>query len=59
MKSSTEDKIKGKTDELVGKVKEKVGQHTDDPELAAEGTDQKLGGKIRDKIGDVKKVFDK
>ena len=57
MKSSTKDKLAGKMHEVSGKAKEKVGQTTDNPELAAEGTDEKLGGVIQKKLGDVKKVF--
>ena len=59
MKDSTEDQVKGKIDELTGKAKEKLGQATDDPELEAEGTGQKIGGKIQKKVGDIKQVFEK
>ena len=59
MKDSTKDKVKGAAHELKGKVKEKVGQATDDPSLEAEGTDEKVGGKIQKKVGDIKKVFEK
>jgi uncharacterized protein YjbJ (UPF0337 family) len=57
MKESTKDKIEGSAHEPKGKVKEKVAHVTNDPDLAAEGTDEKLGGKIQKKVGDVKKVF--
>jgi uncharacterized protein YjbJ (UPF0337 family) len=57
MKESTEDQAKGKMNELAGSAKEKIGQATDNPRLTAEGQDQKLGGKIRKKIGQVEKVF--
>jgi len=59
MKDSTKDKVKGAVHELKGKVKERVGQATNDPNLAAEGSDEKLGGKIQKKVGDIKKVFEK
>jgi uncharacterized protein YjbJ (UPF0337 family) len=59
MKDGTKDKIAGRVHELKGKVKEKVGQLTNDPDLAAEGTDEKFGGKIQKKVGDIKKVFEK
>ena len=59
MKHSTTDKIEGGAHELKGKVKEKVGRATNDPNLAAEGTDERTGGKIQKKVGDVKKVFGK
>ena len=59
MRQSTKDKAKGKFHEVKGKVKEKVAQVTNDPDLAAEGTDERLGGKIQKKVGDIKKVFEK
>jgi uncharacterized protein YjbJ (UPF0337 family) len=59
MKSSTTDKVEGAMHEAKGKIKEKVGQVTSDPNLEAEGQDENLSGKIQKKIGDIKKVFDK
>ena len=59
MEDSTKDKIKGAVDQTSGKIKEKVGQATDNPDLHDEGTAEKVGGKVQDKIGDVKKVFGK
>jgi uncharacterized protein YjbJ (UPF0337 family) len=59
MKDSTKDKIQGGVHELKGKVKEKLGKATNDPDLAAEGTDERLGGKIQKKVGDIEKVFEK
>jgi uncharacterized protein YjbJ (UPF0337 family) len=58
MKSSTEDKIKGGFREAKGKVKEKAGKATKNPDLRDRGTMEKAGGKVRRKIGDVKKVFE-
>jgi uncharacterized protein YjbJ (UPF0337 family) len=57
MKQSTEDKTKGAFHEVKGKVKEKVGQATNSPDLEAEGQAENIGGKIRKKIGQVEKVF--
>ncbi len=57
MKESTKDKAKGKFHEVKGKVKEKVGQVTNDPDLEAEGQGEKIGGKILKKIGQVEKVL--
>jgi uncharacterized protein YjbJ (UPF0337 family) len=37
MKQSTEDKASGKVHEVKGKIKEKVGQLTNNPDLEAEG----------------------
>ena len=59
MNDSKTDKVEGTLKEMKGAVKEKVGQATNDPDLAAEGTDDKLGGKVQNKVGDVKKVFEK
>jgi uncharacterized protein YjbJ (UPF0337 family) len=59
MKDSTKDKVEGKVHEAKGAVKEKVGHATNDPNLVAEGQDEKLGGKIQKKVGDVEKVFEK
>ena len=59
MKDSTKDKAQGKVHEVKGAVKEKIGRATNNPRLVAEGTDERLGGKIQKKIGDVKRVFEK
>jgi len=59
MKDSSKDKIAGAAHELKGKVKEKVGHATNNPDLEAEGTDERIGGKIQKKVGDIKKVFEK
>ena len=59
MKDSLTDKIEGDLHEVKGKIKETVGQVTNNPDLEAEGQAENLDGKIQNKIGDVKKVFDK
>jgi uncharacterized protein YjbJ (UPF0337 family) len=59
MKTSTTDKIKGKFHQVKGDVKEKAGQITNDPKLEAKGQDEKLGGKIQKKIGEIEKVIEK
>jgi uncharacterized protein YjbJ (UPF0337 family) len=59
MKPSTQDQTEGKLRELKGKVKEKIGQATNNPNLAAEGQDEKLAGKIQKKVGQIEKVFEK
>jgi len=51
MKSSTKDQVKGKLHEIKGKVKEKAGQVTNNPNLAAEGQNEKMVGVVRKKIG--------
>ena len=59
MKDSTKDKVEGAAHELKGTVKEKVGHATNNPQLENDGADEKLGGKIQKKVGDVEKVFEK
>lgn len=58
MKSSTKDKIKGTFEEAKGKVKEKTGKASGNPDLRDRGTVEKEGGKVRRKLGDIKKVFE-
>jgi uncharacterized protein YjbJ (UPF0337 family) len=58
MKSSIKDKIKGRFREAKGKVKEKAGKATGNPNLRDRGTAEKAGGKVQRKIGDLKKVFE-
>ncbi len=57
MKQSTKDKAKGKFHELKGKVKEKVGRATNDPNLEAEGQGENIRGKVQKKMGQVEKVL--
>jgi uncharacterized protein YjbJ (UPF0337 family) len=57
MKSSTKDKAQGTFHEVKGKVKEKVGRATNNPNLEAEGQVEKIVGKVQKKIGQVKKVL--
>jgi len=59
MKPSTENEIAGKVHEVKGKIKEKLGQLTNDSDLEAEGVGEKIGGKIQKKIGQGKKVLGK
>ncbi|MBA3882439.1 MAG: CsbD family protein [Chthoniobacterales bacterium] len=59
MKSSTKDKIKGAAERVKGGAKENAGRATKSRDMEASGTADKAGGKIRSKVGDVKKVFGK
>ncbi len=59
MKSSTKDKIKGTMDQAKGGAQQKAGRATNNPEMEDRGTANKAGGKVKEKIGDVKKVFGK
>jgi uncharacterized protein YjbJ (UPF0337 family) len=59
MKPSTKDQVQGKFHEMKGKVKQTVGQATNNPNLADEGQVEKLAGKVQKKVGQVEKVFEK
>jgi len=59
MKSSTKDQVEGTFHELKGKAKEVAGKLSDNPKLEAEGTGEKIAGKVQGKIGQVKKVLGK
>jgi uncharacterized protein YjbJ (UPF0337 family) len=59
MKDSTKDQVQGKMHEAKGKIKEQVGKATNNPNLMGEGQDEKLGGKIQKKIGQIEKVLEK
>jgi uncharacterized protein YjbJ (UPF0337 family) len=59
MKQGTKDKAKVTFHEVKGKVKEKVGQVTNNPDLEAEGLVEKLAGKFQKKIGQVERVVGK
>ncbi len=57
MKKSTRDKAKGRFHEVKGKVKEKVGRATNNPNLEAKGQGEKFGGKVQKKIGQAEKFL--
>jgi uncharacterized protein YjbJ (UPF0337 family) len=59
MKPSTKDHIEGKFHEVKGKVKEKAGQVTNNPDLESEGKSENLSGKVQNKVGEIKEVFEK
>ncbi len=59
MKPSTKDQAKGKFENLKGKIKEIAGVITGHRKLEAEGKDQKLAGRAREKLGQVEKVVGK
>jgi uncharacterized protein YjbJ (UPF0337 family) len=48
------DRIKGKMDDLAGKVKSKLGEMTGDRETQAEGIGQQIKGKVENAVGKVK-----
>jgi uncharacterized protein YjbJ (UPF0337 family) len=59
MKPSTKDQLVGQFHEAKGKAKEQVGKITGNPKLEAEGQDEKVGGAVQTKVGEIKRVFGK
>jgi uncharacterized protein YjbJ (UPF0337 family) len=59
MKPSTNDQIAGKVHEVKGKVKEKIGRATNNPDLETEGQAENIAGKVQKKIGQIEKVLEK
>ncbi|MDP1837302.1 MAG: CsbD family protein [Reyranella sp.] len=57
--SSTTDKIKGTANQVAGKIKQGVGEATDDHELKGEGKLQEAKGKVQKAVGDVKSAVKK
>lgn len=59
MNSSTNDQIEGKFHEVKGKIKETAGHVAGDPDLESEGQAENLAGKLQEKVGQVKRIFEK
>jgi uncharacterized protein YjbJ (UPF0337 family) len=59
MRTSTKDQIEGAIHEAKGKAKEKVGQLTRNPNLIADGQNEKVTGKIQKKLGQIEKVLER
>jgi len=59
MKPSIENEIAGKVHEVNGKIKEKVGQMTNDPDLEGKGIGEKIAGKVQNKVGRAEKALGK
>ena len=57
MKSSTKDQVGGAFHQVKGRLKEIAGELSNNPRLEAEGTHEKITGKVLQKIGQVKKGF--
>lgn len=58
MKPSAHDETHGKYHEAKGKLKEKIGEATHNPDLQDEGSQEQVAGKVQKKIGQVEKVLD-
>jgi uncharacterized protein YjbJ (UPF0337 family) len=54
-----DNKLRGKGNELKGRVKDAAGGLTNDPGLQAEGKLDKVKGRIQDKVGDVQRRSDR
>lgn len=59
MKPSTEDRTEGEIHEMKGKIKETLGEATDDPDLKASGNAEKNAGKVQKWIGRAEKAVGK
>ncbi len=57
--SSTKDKVTGVANQAIGKVKQGVGEATDNPKLKGEGQLQEAKGKIQKAVGDAKDAVKK
>jgi len=57
MKLSTDDKAKGTIHEVKGAIKQKAGELTNDPDLAADGKVEKNLGKVQHFVGKVEKTI--
>ena len=57
MKPSTQDQTEGMFHQVKGKIKEKAGEITNNPNLENEGTSEKTAGKVQKKVGQVEKVL--
>ena len=45
------DEVKGKAEQIKGRVKESVGNMNDDEQMREEGQDDQLAGKVREGFG--------
>jgi uncharacterized protein YjbJ (UPF0337 family) len=57
MKQSTKDQVAGKAREIKGNVKKNVGRAVNRPDIAENGANEEVGGKVQRKVGEIEKVF--
>jgi uncharacterized protein YjbJ (UPF0337 family) len=50
-----DDEVEGKGKNIKGKIKETVGEWTNDPDLEAEGNADQAEGKVQEGFGEVKR----
>ena len=53
------DQVKGKANDVAGKVQQKFGEATDDKSQQAKGMEKQVKGKAQEGVGDVKNVIQK
>jgi uncharacterized protein YjbJ (UPF0337 family) len=56
MKPSTDDKTAGNLHEVKGAIKQKAGQLTENPNLEADGRDEKNAGNVQKAVGKIEKA---
>ncbi len=59
MNAATEDQVKVEVHKVNGELKARTAKAAGYPEQVAEGRDEKLAGKVRKKLGQIEKVFEK
>ncbi len=59
MNPSSKDQIEGTIHQVKGKIKEALGQVSNNPDLVAEGQTETIGGTIQKKVAQIEKVFEK
>jgi uncharacterized protein YjbJ (UPF0337 family) len=59
LKPSGQNVVEGKLHEVKGKVKEQLGRVTNDPNMESDGTVEKIGGIVQNKVGHVQQVIQK
>lgn len=59
MKDSTKDQAEGALHKVTGKIKEVIGNISEDKELENKGKAEKIAGKVQEKIGQIEKVIGK
>ena len=59
MKPSTQNEIAGKAHEVKGKINEKAGELTNDPDLEGKGISERIAGIVQKKLGRVQRIFEK
>lgn len=58
MRNSKKDQLAGKAREMKGSLKEKTGRALNNKKMESKGRIERVGGKVRKKIGEIEKVFE-